>query len=78
MINLVASSAARSFLSLKKLMIHDCKIIEEVLNSEEGDDGEIAFMKLERFELRTLYMIEFPIVETLVDNSFFESLFYTL
>ncbi|KAI9083485.1 hypothetical protein K1719_034427 [Acacia pycnantha] len=71
----MTSSTARGLLSLTKLTIYDCKVIEEIVNCDEGDDGEIAFMKLERLELHRLsnltsfckgdHSFRFPLMRTI-------------
>ncbi|KAK7257093.1 hypothetical protein RIF29_30819 [Crotalaria pallida] len=51
LVHITTLSTARSFTQLRELHIFDCEVIEEIVGNEEGDTGEVAFLKLERLEL---------------------------
>lgn len=77
--NLISSTTVRSLQNLSSMAIHGCEMIEEIVASEDGERGEIAFMKLECLVLLKLprlatfckgnYSFKFPLLkELLVSN----------
>ncbi|KAJ1434236.1 P-loop containing nucleoside triphosphate hydrolase [Sesbania bispinosa] len=74
--NIITPAAATSVLKLRKLWIINCEKIEEIVASDDDNDAcDLAFMKLEYLELRSLprlrsfckgsYNFKFPLLEKL-------------
>ncbi|KAB9241441.1 hypothetical protein FH972_027013 [Carpinus fangiana] len=78
LINLVASSTAKSLVQLKKLSVSECKTIKEIVSGDrgEGNDQVITFSKLTSLKLDCLpqlsnfcsggYSLEFPSLEEVI------------
>ncbi|XP_019443821.1 PREDICTED: probable disease resistance protein At4g27220 isoform X4 [Lupinus angustifolius] len=75
LVNIISSKAARGMPTLQKLVIFNCKMIKEIVFSEDDDANEIAFMKLEFLQLECLpsltsfcngnLLFKFPLLKTL-------------
>ncbi|KAE9590560.1 hypothetical protein Lal_00022949 [Lupinus albus] len=77
LVTIISSSTARSLPKLRRLWINNCKMVEEIVvnDDDEDDAGEIAFMKLEVLQFRSLpkltsfcngnLMFKFPLLRSL-------------